>query len=643
MKKSLSQAKLRPKDRRGIVVVLTGFVLTLLFAFVSMSVDSGRIVLTETQMQNAVDAAALAASQEITASIEAAGQGEGDPDADANSIAVQAARQVAADVAAANGVYIDPDTDVQFGKRYYDEAADEWPIAWDESPYNVVRVKARRTNADDLEAPDGELPLAFGWAVGRESVPVATSATAFVEARDLVLVLDFSGSMNDDSDLSAIDHFDQADVEENIREIYEALELTQLTDFPIEPEYLTVQGEPKQKGCDSEITVTFKGDEVFVTSTKDLSNVVLHYSNGGKQKFEGLSGTTGTFSGTGYYSGDNITKCWVKSGCNASGEGPGYGERFDDSNQAVKKAFGLDQVAYPYPHGSWNEYIDYCRSAGSIRDAGYRQMYGGITFVDYLLQKRPRHSHTPDLWKTPHYPFNAVKNGASLFLNFLDELQFGDEVGLVSYATWSEWEDSHSDDGLSIDISGDPINANYSLLDSIQRHHQAAHYDSRTGMGDGILKGREMLVGKDNDPNDEGHSRYGARPTMIIMTDGRANEAKSGWNLPSDFRWEDWTDYDGDGDADYSTTDWKKQYAFWEATECVERGITLHTMAVGAGADRDLMRAIAHAGGGVFISVPGGSTIAEMESQMLSAFGEIAAKVPPAQLVYDLEVEEEPQ
>ena len=47
-------------------------------------------------------------------------------------------------------------------------------------------------------------------------------------------------------------------------------------------------------------------------------------------------------------------------------------------------------------------------------------------------------------------------------------------------------------------------------------------------------------------------------------------------------------------------------------------------------------RAIAFAGGGVFISVPGGSTIADMEGQMIEAFSEIAAKVPPAQLVYEL-------
>src|SRR5690606_19503511 len=107
-------------DRRGIVVVMTAFVLVVLFAFLALSLDIGRMVLTETEMQNAVDAAALAASQEISAAVHAAGQGEGSAHVDPNSIAAEAARAVAAQVAAANGVYVDPATDISFGKRRYD-------------------------------------------------------------------------------------------------------------------------------------------------------------------------------------------------------------------------------------------------------------------------------------------------------------------------------------------------------------------------------------------------------------------------------------------------------------------------------------------------------------------------------------------
>ena len=44
----------RWQQRRGVIVVLTAFLLTVLFAFLALSVDTGRVVLTETEMQNAV-------------------------------------------------------------------------------------------------------------------------------------------------------------------------------------------------------------------------------------------------------------------------------------------------------------------------------------------------------------------------------------------------------------------------------------------------------------------------------------------------------------------------------------------------------------------------------------------------------------
>jgi hypothetical protein len=69
---------------------------------------------------------------------------------------------------------------------------------------------------------------------------------------------------------------------------------------------------------------------VYVTSTKDLSNVVLKFEDGTRQKFDGLSGYSGTFSGTGDNAGKTIVGVWIKSGCYKSGEGPGYGEYIAD-------------------------------------------------------------------------------------------------------------------------------------------------------------------------------------------------------------------------------------------------------------------------------------------------------------------------
>jgi len=572
-----------------VIVVLTGFMLVVIFAFMALSVDSGRIVLTETEMQNAVDAAALAASQEIAAAVHDAGQDGTDPTVDPNSIAAEAARDMAVTVAAANGVYINPETDVRFGKRRYDADTNTWPIVWDATPVNVVQVVARKNNPDSTAA-DAELPLAFGWAIGRDSVPLSASATAFVEARDMVLVLDFSGSMSDDSEIRSFNKMGQSEVETALDNMWQALRDSDVR-WPDRP------GRKKWRGRFGEIR-TAEGTYISDSDTDDIFDDL------------GLAETN-----------NNGVLKWPF---------PQSGRQSDGTPNDMPSANDSEDL--------WKDYIRYVKNLSG----DYRKKYGFRTLMDYIQQNNEmKWTKSEDLWRTPHYPFHAVKNGTSLFLDFLTDLDFGDEVGLVSYGSYAVWETQHYDGDVNLDISSDPITDSYSSIDAIQRRHQAGHYDVYTGMGDGVLKAREMLVGAAGDPDDLGHVRYGARPTMILMTDGQANRRPNNWSLPGNFSWSDWTDYDGDGSADYSTSDKNKQYSFWEATEAIRRGITIHTMAVGAGADRDIMRAIAFAGDGVFISVPGGSTIAEMEDQMLEAFSQIAAKVPPAKLVYELEAPEQ--
>ena len=633
--------KLDWKDKRfrkGVVAVLALCVLPVVFAFVALSVDTGLINNTKVNLQNAADAAALAASQEITSAIHQAGQGEGDPDIDANSVAVAAARDMAFLVAQANGVYIDPETDVTFGKRVYDEATQTWPIAWGSEPYNVVGVEVHMDNSD-MAAPDHELQLLFGAFVGHSSVPLSASASAFVEARDLVVVLDFSGSMNDDSEFAKIYALDQADIEANMLDIFNALGPPDVGDLPWDPEYVTISGQPAS-GPVPHIEVTFQYKEIYVESTKDLSNVVLEFTDGTTQKHDELEGSqSGTFAGTGEHAGKTVAQCWIKSGSNESGDGPGYGEFFNDSYANIREVYGLDSVSYPYDSGSWDSLFSHCRSNSAVRNAGYRYKYGGKNLINYLLSSRPRNSQTADLWMTPSYPFHAVKNGCTLFCDFLHNLDFGDELGLVSYDgahsggldstesnDASRVEDFLDDGQAYVDITSNPITTDYASINTIQRHKQAAHYRNYTGMGYGVIEATELL-------NSE--SRYGARPTILLMTDGQANCYPAGWSMPADFEWADWTDFDDDGSADYSTGTTAKQHAFWAVTEAISRGYTVHTMSVGTGADRNLMEAIALAANGEWIDIPGGSTVAEMQEQLLEAFGRIASQVPPAKLVYD--------
>ncbi|WP_428307562.1 pilus assembly protein TadG-related protein [Lacipirellula sp.] len=567
--------------RRGVILVLTGFCLVALFAFVALSVDAGRMVLTSTKMQNAVDASALAAAQEISAAIHAAGQGQGSANVDANSIAVEQARSMAAQVAEANGLYIDPSQDVKFGKRVFDDATGTWPIHWGASPFNVVKVVGRRTD-ENVDAPDGQLPLAFGWAVGRSKVPITASATAFVEARDLVVVLDFSASMNDDSTLgdSALS---QAQVEAQLDAMWAALQ---------------------------------------AANPKWPNTTVSKFPAAGFGQVKSAAGTS--------VSSTDVNTIFTTLQLNARNSDGSAKYPFPQSGRASngKQNAKLSATA---SDTAWKAYITYTKGLSGT----YKQKYGYRTLLSYLQNSKNGWYESEDLWRTPHYPFHAVKQGTSLFFNFLTDLDFGDEVGVVSYGSYAVKEWDHHDGEVDIDISADPITADYATLDNIQRRHQAGHYDDYTGMGDGILKGRELLLGVDSDPNDDGFSRYGARPTMIVMTDGQANRCPANWSLPASFKWKDWTDYDGNGTANYTTTDKYKQYAFYEATKAIDRGATIHTFAVGADADRALMQAIAYAGGGIYMNVPGGSTVAAMENQLTDAYRQIASKVPPAKLVYE--------
>jgi len=533
-------------------------------------------------MQNAVDAACLAASQEIVAKIRESGQDAASGQGHAISIAETDARRVAAEVALANGVYVDPDRDVYFGKRFWHDDSEEWRIQWGVGPYNVVKVEARRDDAD-TERPDGRFPLAFGWAVGTPDTELFAQATSFIEARDLVLVLDFSASMNDDSSMGAFGKLGQANVENSLDAMWNAL----VAERPVWP-----------------------GTNVAKFPSAGFGNLNSYYGT----RITSTNTTTvlSTLQLDRVDSSGQPLYPFPQAGRNSSG--------YENNRPSASQSVSL-----------WRGYIDYVKGLSGT----YQKRYGYRSLMNYLQERRYSASQSEDLWRTPHYPFHAVKEGSTLLCDFLYDLDFGDQLGLVSYGAYAVQEMVLNDGQVNVDLTSDPITENYDQIDLIQRRKQAGHYSGNTGMGDGVLKAHELFFGSIGDANDPGHVRFGARPTMILMTDGQSNQSPSNWSLPSGFRWSDWTDYNGDGSADYSTGDRHKQYAFWEATRAVEQGVTVHTMSVGIDADRDLMKAIAFAGEGIWIDVPGGHSVHDMEQEMLQAFSQIAARVPPPKLIYD--------
>ena len=556
------------RRRNGVVAVLGAICLVVVFAFVAMGVDVGRVLNTQTKMQAAVDAASLASSQEITDVIWTTAQSGGEVNYDQ---AVAAARQTAATVASQNGVYVDPDNDVQFGTRYYDDATQRWLVDWGVSPYNAVKVTARRDQADTRE-PDGRLMMSFGWAVGMGSVEIISEANAFVEARDIVTVLDYSGSMNDDSELSS--NLPLADVEANLDQMWTAL----VTQDPKWPE----------------------------------SDVSKFPSTG----FGAVNSAEGT-----YVSSGNVDTIFEELGLdqldvdgNPVFPFPQAGKANDGTPNGVPNAETSEDL--------WKDYISYVKDIGG----DYQKKYGYRTMMDYFLDETPTTYEAEDLWRTPHYPFQSMKQGVTLFTEFLGDIGYGDKLGLVTYDTNARVETGLNEYGTVVDLGSSPLTYDYQAIDTIQRHKQARHYGGGTGLGFGIKEAKQLL---------DVHGRMGAHKTILVMTDGQANKRPDGWSLPDGWNWDEVTDFDDDGQADYTTNDASNQYAFYEAREAILAGYTVHTMSLGAGADASLMEALSKAGGGVWINVPGGSTTAHMTTQVSAGFSQIAAEVPPAKLFYE--------
>ncbi|WP_417850533.1 pilus assembly protein TadG-related protein [Thalassoglobus sp.] len=687
-----------PPPRRGAFIVLTAFCLVACFAFVSLAIDIGYLVLTKTQLQNAVDSAAIAAAQEITEAIKTAPE-------DVENItlyAEEAAREVARQIAELNETYINKEIDVIFGARMLNEETGQYEVNWGVHPSNVVKVVARRNN-EDSTAPDGKLALFFAGVTGDKYAKLQAEAIAYVEARDIVVVHDFSRSMNFDSYFNdeAAAHLSKSQIESNLGLVWSDLGLS-LGNMAFSPQYLSLGR------TTNGITtgVTFKYDDCTVTTSSTLRSVKIRYTDGGERTFSGLSGQTANLDGS-----KDIATVWItsegppgdfvvsNSGIDVTfpndrlsattnspdpirelyvgftdnsddyvsfgsggpltyeytstktidyvyvevqdgrsfwyyfdapdGENPNVVERYDDTNSAVKQAFELTG-SYPYPGGSWDSFINHCRNGSELAANGYREMYGGLTWTDYTLRHQSGHWETPDLWKTRHYPFHAIKEGHFLFCNFLDKLGFGDQLGMVSYDTNHRREDYLNDPDPAIpvvDIRHDPITHDYYALKDLMAYRQAAHYSYATNMGGGLKDAISLL---------DDAKRDGARPTILLMTDGNTNTIDSGedTSLPSGWNWDEMLDYDGDGNADYSTSSSQKRYVLRLAYQAVESDYTIHTMAVGIDADRDLMRAIAHIGKGHFIDIPGGVSVSDMTADVEAAFHKIASFVPSAKLMY---------
>lgn len=554
----------RHQRRAGSIIVLASILMIAFIAIAALSVDLGYVNNVQSELDRAVDAAALASAGTLID-----GRAE--------------AQEAAVNYVSMNSVGSGFDSnDVEFETGHWNDTTHTFTPS-DDLP-SAVRVKAIRND---------QRPMFFGRALHREAFPIRAEAIALFQPRDIMVALDFSGSMNDDSEFKSFSRLGQAAVEANQQQIYGELGAPVFGTLTMAPKYMVVKGAVPNITDKPQLYVEYRYNSVVVSSTKPFIRIRA-YKNSSSYTESTSSGTynstTKMYSTTMSYSSNQVTRVYVESGYKTSTHTSAniYSENFYfDTTTAIrnnaKAAFALTGVTYPYPSGSWDSYIDYViSSSGQNATAGYRYKFGYLNWVNYTLEQNESVAETPVLWQTSEQPVTALKNSMEVFVSYLQEVDTDDQMGLSVYN--SIGDDAKLEHTLTQDLTA---------VNNTTQHRQAGHYTSLTNIGAGLRVAIDEL---------QAHARVGSSKLIVLMTDGVANTP--------------------------SNTTTARAYVITQANRAASFGYKIAAISLGAGADTSLLDQITEITGGVHFNVPGGSTVSALEDQLKSVFHQIAADRP---------------
>ncbi len=531
-------------------------------------------------------------------------------------------------------ITINPSEDVEFGRAVWDEALENYRFEPGGQTPTAVRVQVRMEKG----SPNKPMQMLFAGIFGQTDKNMRARATAMIVPRDIAVVADLSGSMNDDSELR---HY--KDTEINLWNIWVCLPIEKGNNGvgngidppppgnpPVNDDYGTGPGNPGNRGGASPKEdpglmgptwgrMATWGDLILDGNYNPASDPGLEYlpysqnwndshlhqwlEMVGYSPVERDCLTSGWYDWRGYHkyrvavalglarwdSGidgglwDDLPKGKTK---NTKGDGD-YVIEGNELYWMVDFPF-LDKHADQAQHAAmWLDYISTYMASSATEmakaDGRFQYRYGLKTFVNYLLEKRPSYEQTPDLHKTPAQPLQAVKDAVRFCMDLLIEQEVNDQVSLEIYGTTSRHLKNLTNNFTQISEKIDEL--------------QAGHYDSWTNMGGGIAKAIDELTSD--------RARSNAAKVMFLMTDGQPNV-------------DEW------GNAGNS---WKgQQWALEQAQRAVDAGIQIYCISVGADANRSLMQQIAEMGGGEEFYAAG--TIGEYSLQLKQIFGELGSRRP---------------
>jgi hypothetical protein len=139
---------------------------------------------------------------------------------------------------------------------------------------------------------------------------------------------------------------------------------------------------------------------------------------------------------------------------------------------------GLTNVSYPYPQGSWSEFVTYVKSDSRL-PSSYRNKYGLKTWLDYVLQDRSYKTSTPILSSTPEQPITALKGALDIMVDYLETLDTEEWLSMSTFDTYNRVE---------VNLTSD-----FSSIRTNITSKQAGHYARETNIGGGILSGTQSI------------------------------------------------------------------------------------------------------------------------------------------------------
>lgn len=552
------------RKRNGNIVVLTAFAMIAIVVMMACAIDIGYMYTMQTQLDRSVDAAALAGAGMLSEGVD-----------EANDKVVE---------------YLvrNPMGGAEMATCEDQLATLQTEFLTDHSEDMEVRAghwnASTRTFQESDELPSAlsvtmtypSMPTFFGRALGRQSFQIRSESIAMYQPRDMMLAIDLSASMNDDSEFSSIGTLGKSYIDQNSYQMWLDLGSPTYGNMGFEPDWVTIPYSTVPA------SVKWLGTAVDVTATSSIQQIKLYNSSGSTKTF--TNPAPGTFT----YSSNLIYKCDVKIANKTETV-----DFFNDSH--ILRGLGLSGVAYP-TEGSWNDFIQYCRSHtsrmswydSSVDTAGYRRKFGVKSLINFCLKNKPSYAQTPTLWKVSAQPITALKDSVDVFLNYVGAVDVDDRVGLAVYDSADGY--AKTERALSTDLD---------QISELTHHRQAGHYHGWTNIAAGLKNAREEL---------QAHARNGAYKMIVLITDGNAN----------------WVGTVNNG---YDPTT-ANQNVINEANQCKALKYKVVTISLGSEADTSIMQQVADITDAVHFNVPGGSSVSAYSTELTNVFKTIASARP---------------